>query len=249
MNGVLLFAAGLAAGALNAVAGGGSFVTLPTLLFVGVAPVSANATSTFAVLPGSLASAFAYRRDIRLSRGGVLWLGGVSLVGGFLGATLLVLTSDTGFMRLLPWLMFVAAATFTVGGRRPPRQQAIVEWHSRRSFLLVLALQFAISIYGGYFGGGAGIMMLAALAAAGMSDIHEMNGLKALLGASINALAVVRFVASGIVDWQPGFVMMAGAIAGGYGAASVARRIDRRRIRTLIVIVGWAMTIYFFVYS
>jgi uncharacterized membrane protein YfcA len=247
MSGVILFVVGLCAGALNSVAGGGSFLTLPTLLWVGVSPVSANATSTFAVWPGSIASAVAYRRDVRLSRTGVLWLCGVSVMGGFLGATLLVRTSDESFMRLLPWLMLVAAATFTFGGRWTRRRGAAADqWHSRGWFVLILFVQFALSIYGGYFGGGMGIMMLAALAAAGMTDIHEMNGLKVLLGVSINGVALVRFFLSGALVFLPGFVMMAGTILGGFGGASLARRVDQRVIRGLVIGVGWTITAYFF---
>jgi uncharacterized protein len=248
--GALLFFVGLFAGALNSVAGGGSFFTLPTLLWVGVAPVSANMTSTFAVWPGSIASALAYHREMRLSRSGLLSLVAVSVVGGFAGATLLVGTSDESFMRLLPWLMLVAAATFTFGGRRVPTVGAAAtdEWHSRRWFLFALALQLPIAIYGGYFGGGSGIMMLAALGAAGLTDIHEMNGLKASLATAINGVALVRFLMSGLIAWQAGATMMAGAILGGYGGAMIARRVDRRFIRWLVVTVGWAMTIYFFVW-
>jgi uncharacterized membrane protein YfcA len=246
---VVLFVVGLAAGALNSVAGGGSFLTLPTLLFAGIAPVAANATSSFAVWPGSIASAFAYRRDVRLSRSGVLGLAAVSVVGGFLGATLLVRTSDERFMRLLPWLMLVAASTFTFGGRRarPADDVAAGEWHNRRSLVLVLGVQLLIATYGGYFGGGAGIMMLAALAAAGMSDIHEMNGLKAILGASINGVALARFTLSGVIAWTPGAAMLTGAIVGGYGGAAMARRVDRRYVRRLVIAAGWIMTAYFFV--
>ena len=244
-----LFAAGLCAGALNSVAGGGSFLTLPTLLWAGIAPVSANATSTFAVWPASIASAVAYRREVRLTRTGLPWLGGVSVVGGFLGATLLVRTSDESFSRLLPWLMLVAAATFTFGGRFTRRADGAPsgQWHSRRWFLFVLAGQLVIATYGGYFGGGMGIIMLAAFAAAGMTDIHDMNGLKAILGVSINGVALVWFIIKGAIVWQPGLVMMAGAIIGGYGGAALARRVDRRVVRGLAAIVGWGMTIYFFV--
>jgi uncharacterized membrane protein YfcA len=247
---VLLFAVGLLAGALNSVAGGGSFLTLPTLLLAGVSPVSANATSTFAIWPGSIASVIAYRRDIRWSRAGVPWLVGISLLGGGIGATLLVRTSDESFMRLLPWLMLVAASTFTFGGRRTLlTAEALTpkaDWHSPRWFLVAAAMQLAIASYGGYFGGGAGIMMLASLAAAGMHDIHEMNGLKALLGVSINGVALAAFALSGVIAWKPGVLMMAGAITGGYGGARLARRVDRRYIVALVVIAGWTMTIYFF---
>jgi len=247
VSSALLFIVGLCAGALNSVAGGGSFLTLPALLWAGVSPVSANATSTFAVWPGSIASAVAYRREVRLARAGVLWLCAVSVMGGFLGATLLVRTSDESFMRLLPWLMLVAAATFTLGGRWTRRRgTATGDWHSRGWLAVILLMQFVLAIYGGYFGGGMGIMMLAALAAAGMTDIHEMNGLKVLLGVSINGVALVRFLLSGAIVFVPGFAVMAGTILGGFGGASLARRVDQRIIRWLVVCVGWGMTAYFF---
>jgi uncharacterized membrane protein YfcA len=218
------------------VAGGGSFIALPALLFAGINPVSANATTTMALWPGGVSSAIAYRADFRTTRERLLVLGGVSVAGGLLGAVLLVRTSDSSFMRLLPWLMMAAALTFTFGGRRAAGQ---------RPLAIVAALQFAIAIYGGYFGGGMGIMMLATLAVGGMTDIHEMNGLKAILGAAINGVALVEFIVSGSLAWAPGLVMVGGGIAGGYGGASLARRIDRRYVRRFVIAVAWIMTAYF----
>jgi len=240
----LLFIVAAVAGAVNSVAGGGSFLTLPTLLYAGVPPVVANATSTMAMLPGSVASAVAYRRELHVVGRWLMPLGIVSLAGGFLGGVLLVRTSDTSFMRLLPWLMLLAAVTFTFGDG--VRRTLSLE-HLYGNVWLVAAIQFVIAIYGGYFGGGMGIMMLASFALVGMLDIHEMNALKTLLGVLINVLALGEFIVTGIVAWGPGLIMVAGAVVGGYFGAVLARRIDPVWIRGFVIATGWAMTIYFFV--
>ncbi len=243
---LFLFLVGTFGGALNSVAGGGSFLGLPALMLGGVTPVAANATATLAFWPGTLSSAFAYRRDVAASRGQVLPLAAISFVGGLLGALLLVRTSDTGFLRLLPWLMLTAAVAFTVGPwltarhRRQTPPGAAVPWP-------MLLVQLLIAIYGGYFGGGMGIMMLAMMALVGMTDIHEMNGLKTTLATVLNAVALAEFVIARAVAWTPGVVMMSGAILGGYAGASFARRIDRGHVRRFVIVIAWSMTIYFFV--
>ena len=244
---LVLFFVAVVGGALNSVAGGGSFLTLPTLLYAGVTPVVANATSAFALWPGSAASAFAYRRDLTVGRR-LAMLSGASLVGGFVGALLLVRTSDTSFMRLLPWLMLLAAATFTFGGRFSPRASAASAPRAQIPIFLVAA-QFVISVYGGYFGGGMGIMMLAMFALAGMTDIHEMNGLKSALAVALNGVAIVAFMMSRSIAWTPGLVMVSGAVIGGYAGATLARRLDKRAIRVFVIVIGWTMTIYFFVFA
>ncbi len=242
----ILFLAGAVGGALNAVAGGGSFITLPTLIVAGVAPVAANATSTFAVWPGSVSAGFAYRRDIRMGRGPLAVLVIVSLAGGLAGGLLLVRTSDTSFMRLLPWLMLLAAATFTFGNRITAAIHPAARRDSHAFAPWAVVLQFVIAVYGGYFGGGMGIMMLATFAVSGLSDIHEMNGIKSVLAAALNGIALAAFVAKGAIVWVPGLAMMFGGIAGGYFGAAIARHVDRRHIRTLVIVIGWGMTAYFF---
>ena len=195
--------------------------------------------------PGSLASAVAYRWELKATP--VRWLFllcAVSLAGGFLGAVLLVRTSDTVFMRLLPWLMLVAAVTFSFDGRLRPSSTAPHETHDR--IAVVAVLRFALSIYGGYFGGGMGIMMLATYAIAGMLDIHEMNALKTLLGVAINGLALTTFVVKRVVAWMPGFVMLGSAVIGVYFGAAIARKIEPRWVRGFVIVIGWTMTIYFF---
>jgi uncharacterized membrane protein YfcA len=274
----LLFIVAFVGGALNAVAGGGSFLTLPTLLYAGIPPVSANATSTLAMWPASLASAFAYRGEIARARHWMFRLGAVSLAGGLLGGLLLVRTSDDSFVRLLPWLMLIAAATFSFGGRITawarsrggPDSRALLETgpdssrqdgsavrsplngHDARINtvdvpLWTLPLQLLIATYGGYFGGGMGIMMLAALAVAGMTDMHEMNALKVVLAIAINGVALAAFVVSGSIAWGPGVVMTLGGILGGYSGAAVARRVSGPGVRGIVIVVAWVMTVYFFV--
>jgi uncharacterized membrane protein YfcA len=237
-------------GALNAVAGGGSFIGLPALLQAGVPPVAANATTTLALWPGSISSAWAYRREIgAVGMRSFLPLALVSVAGGLLGAELLLGTSDARFMDVLPWLMLVAAVTFTFADRvtrllgngvTPRSQSSGHPWWA-------LLLQLIIATYGGYFGGGMGVMMLAAMAVAGMTHIHQMNGLKTLLAVAINGIAVLEFIRRGAVAWGPGLVMIAGAVTGGYVGAVVARRLDARLVRMFVVVVAWTMTIYFFV--
>ncbi|HUR35672.1 MAG TPA: sulfite exporter TauE/SafE family protein [Vicinamibacterales bacterium] len=294
MTSFLLFVVAFVGGALNAVAGGGSFLTLPTLLYAGVAPVSANATSTFAMWPASLASALAYRGEIARARRWMFRLGAISLLGGLLGGLLLVRTSDESFVRLLPWLMLVAATTFSFGARltawararRPVRAAPAAppayaevstptaaepgvrgeragsprvglgesrgpdghagSIHNVHVPVWTLPLQLVIAIYGGYFGGGMGIMMLAAMAVAGMTDMHEMNGLKTALAIAINGVALAAFIASGSISWAPGIVMAVGGISGGYAGASVARRVPGAAVRRIVIVVAWTMTAYFF---
>jgi len=251
---ILLFVAAAIGGALNAVAGGGSFLTLPALIVAGVPAVVANATSTLALWPASVSSTLAYRRELRSSRQWLVVLGVTSIVGGLAGALLLVRTSNDAFLRLLPWLMLVAAATFTFGQKLRPAPTAAGPSHPfehgaawRPALLGVVAMQFLIATYGGYFGGGMGIMMLATMALAGMTNIHEMNGLKSFLGVAINGFALATFIITGKISWQYGLAMAVGATLGGYMTASFARKLDPRYVRWFVIVVGWAMTIYFFV--
>ena len=246
-------------GAMNAVAGGGSFIALPALIVAGVPAVSANATNTLALWPASVSSAWAYRREVAATRDRVLSLAWVSLAGGILGGLLLLGTSDESFLRLLPWLLLIAAVTFSFApsvqrhfDRRPGRPAgtqagAPGEPAGRASRLAALALQFLIAIYGGYFGGGMGIMMLASLAVYGMTNIHHMNAVKSVLAVVINGVALAEFIALGAIAWTPGLVMVAGGIAGGYVGAATARRVPPPYVRALVNVIAWGMTIYFFV--
>jgi len=264
--GVLLFIAAMLGGTLNAVAGGGSFITVPSLIFAGVLPVEANTTSTVALWPGSVASITAYRQELaKLNRVVVLTLGIISLIGGILGALLLLSTSQSTFLYLLPYLMLVATLLFAFSPRitkflrnRAAARQNTLYSHkiadktstfSWRSLMAISVIQFIVAIYGGYFGGGIGIMILASLGIMGMENIHEMNGLKTVLQAAINGVAVITFIIARAVVWLPALVMIAGAIVGGYGGAYFARKLDARVIRVFVILVGTSMTIYFFLRS
>jgi uncharacterized protein len=246
---LLLFFAAVLGGGLNAVAGGGSFVSFPALLFVGVPPVIANATNSVAIWPAGIAGAVAYRKDIDQPRSMLVTLGISSFVGGAVGAYLLLRTPDITFLWLLPWLMLFACLLFSFGPAISKRLRSgrAVKDGGARSYVLGAILQLAIALYGGYFGGGMGIMMLAVWSVLGMTNVHAMNGLKGLLGVIINGTAIVAFIVAGKIVWGPGLVMVVGATLGGYGAARLARRIDPKWVRGFVVVVGWAITIYFFV--
>ncbi len=240
---LLLIAAAFVAGAINSVAGGGSFLTFPSLVLAGVPAVIANASNTVALVPGSLASAFAYRGDIaRIEEGRVkIWFF-VSLLGGAIGAALLLVTSDKAFRQLAPWLLLFATLLFAFGGRISTALRGRL--HSSQALMLVLL--FPIAIYGGYFGGGIGIMILAAFRLYGLTDIHGMNGIKTVLSTALNAIASFIFIAAHQVWWRPTLVMMIAGIAGGYLGPLLARRMRPEIIRAIVIAVGIIMTVYFF---
>jgi uncharacterized protein len=245
---MFLFAAGVLGGALNAVAGGGSFVAFPALLFAGVAPVPANATNTIALWVGVTASGGAYRKYLNISRRILVPLIVVSLVGGLAGAWLLIRTPAQTFLRVLPWLMLGATLLFAFGKHLTGRISAGISRESSDAAVAgACVFELFVAIYGGYFGGGMGIMNLAMLSAIGMTDIHAMNALKVVLGAFINGVATVTFVVSKTIVWPQALVMTAGALVGGYLAAHYAQKVPQAWIRGFVIVVGVAMTIYFFV--
>jgi uncharacterized protein len=198
--------------------------------------------------PGSLSSTIAYRQEIARARHWLMTLGAASMAGGLVGGWLLIRTSDQRFLQLLPWLMLAAAVTFTLGGRVADRllRKAKAETPARHVPAWIVLFQFVVAIYGGYFGGGMGIMMLAAFSIAGMTDIHEMNGIKTLAAVAINGVALVEFVANGAIAWAPGLVMVGGAIIGGYYGAFLARRVSPHVVRAMVIVIAWTMTAYFF---
>ena len=243
----LIAGAGAVAGTINSVAGGGSFLTLPVLVACGIPAVPANATSTVALVPGTLASFSAYRRELTASPRTAAILALVSILGGFAGAWILLATPVRAFDLLLPWLTLFATAVFAVGPRLSARLKLSGETdENRRSLVQTCLVQFALAVYGGYYGAGAGIMMLAVLALRGMKNIHAMNALKTLLAASFNTAAVVLFILRGIIHWPAALSMMAGAISGGYGGAWLARRLPAHWIRNFVLVVGVVTTAYFF---
>jgi len=243
-----LFAAGALGGAINAVAGGGSFVTFPALLFTGVGPVAANATNTLALWIGVTASGGAYRKHLNISRRVMIPLILTSIVGGLAGAILLVKTPAQTFLRVLPWLLLGATLLFAFGKHLTGRMAAGISHESSNTAVAGASVfELGVAIYGGYFGGGMGIMNLAMLSALGMTDIHAMNALKVVLAGVTNGVATLTFIAAGAILWPQAIVMTLGASLGGYFAAHYAQRLPQSWIRLFVLLVASAMTVYFFV--
>jgi len=244
---IFLFFAGALGGALNAVAGGGSFIAFPALLFTGVPPIPANATNTIALWTAAAASGGAYRKRLDVPRRVMIPLLAASLAGGLVGAFLLLKTPAHTFMRVLPWLTLGATLLFAFGKKLAGGRKSVIEHEASTAALAGTTLfQLCVAVYGGYFGGGMGIVMLAMLAALGMTDIHAMNALKSVLGFVINGVAVVTFVVAGAVYWKHAIVMIVGGIAGGYLGAHYAQKMPQAWIRIFVVVVGAGMTMYFF---
>jgi len=235
------------AGIMNSVVGGGQLFTLSALLMV-VNPVIANATSTVALVPGSLASAWAYRQEMRASSrwtGLLLW---PSLLGGAVGALRVAELDERYFATLVPWLLLSAALLF-LSQPAAARLAGIGKERTRppaSTLVGVVVFQFFVAVYGGYFGAGIGILMLSALGLMGIGDIHRMNALKTLLGACINGVSVAVFVAERMVEWRYALSMAVAAIVGGYLGARVARRLDSNVVRWVVILIGFGLAAHFF---
>jgi hypothetical protein len=245
---ILLFTAAVLAGIMNSVAGGGSFISFPALIFTGVPPIPANATNTVAVWPGSVASVASYRKRLPKSARVMAPLITISIIGGVLGAVVLLHTPQATFMRLVPYLFGIATLLFAFGKRLTQKFGQVVKRTGPPSWPILVGLilvQFLIALYGGFFGGGMGILMLAMLEMIHIEDIHAMNGLKALLGSAINGAAMVTFIAARQVEWPQAILMIVGAILGGYGGAHFAQKLDPRWVRAAVICVGAGMTVYF----
>jgi len=230
---------------MNSVAGGGTLISFPTLVWLGIPGVNANATSTVALLPGSLGSVWGYRRELRHADARVFALAVPSLLGGVLGAILLELTPTELFDRIVPLLIFFATCLFMA---QEPLQRRfnLTAVHDARSRWLswTMFFQFGVGIYGGYFGAGIGILMLAALSLMGHTDIHQMNAVKNVLTVCINGVAALYLAFfSGLVVWHDALIMAGGAIAGGVAGAGIARRMGRPTVRRIVIAIGLAMTL------
>ncbi|HVU70420.1 MAG TPA: sulfite exporter TauE/SafE family protein [Ktedonobacteraceae bacterium] len=273
---LITFVAAVLGGTLNGVAGGGTFLTLPSLLYVGVPPIQANATSSAALWPGSAAAAWALRKELlRQNKKLLLVLGITSFIGGTSGALLLLVTSQSTFVHMIPYLLLLATILFTLsplvsarikrGLAERRKQAALVKVNaagevveevtmarettggpSLPALMGIAALQLVIAVYGGYFGGGIGILMLASLGMLGIEDLNEMNAVKNVLAACINGVAIITFIVAGAIVWLNALIMVAGAILGGYGGVYFARKLDQRIVRGFVIFVGCVMTIYFF---
>ena len=241
--------------AANAVAGGGTLLTFPALIALGVPPVAANATSTVALWPGTISSMFGYRRELAGASSWAKKFAIPSLAGGIAGAALLLVTSEERFSSLVPWLVFGATILFAL-------QKPVVRWllsrgsvrapHAEGTPLLpptsgLLVGQFFVATYGGYFGAGAGIVMLAALGFMGLTNIHQMNGLKNWGAVCFNGIAALIFVVMGLVNWPIALAMAAGSIIGGYATAGLARRAPQALVRGIVTAIGLGSTVWLFI--
>jgi len=245
----LLFAAAGLAGTMNSVAGGGSFISFPALIFTHVLPIPANATSTVALWPGTVASASAYRKRFPKDSRLLMEMIATSLAGGTLGALVLLRTPQATFMRFVPYLFLLATLLLIFGKQLATWVEATFKTSKQPRWMLVVAsnfFQFLIALYGGFFGAGIGIMMLALLTLLRMEDIHAMNALKTLLTTAINGAAVITFIAAGAVLWPQALVMLGGAVLGGYGGAHFAQKLDPQIVRRFVIAVGIGMSAYFF---
>ncbi len=244
MHALLVFVAAAIAGGINSVAGGGSLVSFPTLIWLGVPPIAANATNKVAISLGTIGSVWGYRRELRGVDPRVYALIVPSVIGGVAGAVLLYRTPAVVFDRLVPVLILFATCLF-MAQESLQRRFDLSAAHATRSHWLswTMLFQLAVALYGGYFGAGIGILMLAALSLMGHTDIHRMNGLKSLLATVINGVSVAYFVFAGLVIWSDALVMAIGAIVGGVGGANIARRIGRDSVRRIVVVVGFVMAL------
>ena len=250
-NTLLLFSTAFVAGGLNAVAGGGSFITFPALIFTGVQPIAANATNNTAMWVAALASAGAYRKDLGIQGRELLLLCAISLVGGVIGSVALLYTSPGVFKKLIPYLLLLATLLFTFS-------EPLKAWFQRQSeksspesppLLRLILVQGAIAIYGGFFGAAQGILMMATLTFLGIKNIHSINALKTFLGSCINGIAIVPFIFAGVIAWPQAILMAVGGSLGGYLSAYYARQLEPRLIRGVVMVVAFSMTAYFFIHG
>lgn len=245
----LLFVAGFLGGILNSIAGGGTFITFPALLFFGVPPISANATNTFASCSGYLSGTYAFRHDLKAHKKELPKFILMSFVGGIAGAWLLLQTPETMFREIIPWLLLFATLLFTFGTKLNEvlRQMATRHKHaSSIGAILALLILLGVCVYGGFFNAGLGIISLSYLALTGHTNINAMNGLKLLISSCVSLIAIVLFIYNGSIAWNEGFVVLLGTLMGGYLAARISRHIPQNYVRSFVIIASFTITLYFF---
>lgn len=247
----ILGLSGMIAGIMNSAAGGGTFVAFPALIFLGISPIQANATATIATWPGTISTLIAYREELKDQYAKIPKLAILSTIGGAIGSTVLLFISNKFFSDLVPYLLLIATLFFTA---RPTINRWIQSNKSiqAHTFLYVGSLQILfilICIYGGFFGAGMGIMLLAIFGLMGMQNMHQMNALRSVIGACTNTITIIIFIVAGLVHWPQAIVMGVGTMLGGYTSARYFRRLSPEWMRKAVIIIAWAMTIYFFVRS
>jgi uncharacterized membrane protein YfcA len=244
-----LFIASVIAGAINSVAGGGTLVSFPSLIAYGIPPVLANATNTAAICPGALSSAFAYRHDFPKQRSLMALLVLPSLIGGLFGAWVLGRTPNWLFAKIVPFLVLAATVLFATrkSFARKLGLSSIEEEHTNLGTRIWgFFFQLFVAAYGGYFGAGIGILMLASLGVMGLRDIHRMNAVKTILSTLINGMALIYFIVKGLIVWPIALLMAAGAILGGYAGARLAKWINQQHLQRFIVGVGVFVSLWLF---
>ncbi|MFL6386406.1 MAG: sulfite exporter TauE/SafE family protein [Terriglobales bacterium] len=244
MHGILIVSlAGLIAGAMNAAAGGGSFVSVPALIYIGIPSVSANMSSTIALYPGSLTSAWAYRGNFQaILNVSVRAMFLATLAGGLVGAVLLLLTPSSAFDKIIPWLLLLGSLAFALG----PWLGARLRKYYRPNTAFLIAAQFLLGVYGGYFGGAVGIMMMAVWSVLGLTDIRAMNAVKVVLVAAANTIAALCFALVGSVAWRETLIMLLAAALGGYAGAQLTLRLNGPKVRIGISLINFLITAVFF---
>ncbi|CDT85594.1 Putative membrane protein [Vibrio coralliirubri] len=249
MDWLILFLSGVIGGVLNSIAGGGSFITFPALLFAGVPPIAANATNTFASCAGYISGAYALRHEIQSGTKQLKLTIALCVIGGGIGAFLLLHTPEALFTQSVPWLLLFAALLFTFGGtlNKWLKQATAKHKHATSAGAFFSALLLLIvCIYGGYFNAGLGIVTLSYLALAGYTNINVMNGIKLLVSACASLAAIVFFIVNGSIDWPFGMAVLLGTLVGGYYSAKISRRIPQQYVRTTVIIASFLITAYFF---
>lgn len=246
---LLLFIAGLLGGMLNSIAGGGTFITFPALLFVGIPPITANATNTFASCSGYISGTYAFRKDLLAYKSELPKYILISLLGGVSGAWLLLQTPESLFREAIPWLLLFATLLFIFGSRLSDSLRKLASLHRHATSiggLLLILMLVGVCIYGGFFNAGFGIVMLSYLALAGYTNMSAMNGLKLLTSTCVSLSAIALFIYKGEIAWFAGCVVLVGTLLGGYIAARISRRLSQTYVRSFVIFTGVSITLYFF---
>ena len=246
---VFLFFAGLFGGILNSIAGGGSFITFPALMFVGIPPIIASATNTFASCAGYMSGTYALRKEISDHKSELLLIITISLIGGITGAWLLLKIPEPLFREAIPWLLLFATVLFIFGGKINSGFKKIASHHRHATSIggiILSIILLGVSIYGGFFNAGLGIITLSYLALAGHTNINAMNGLKLLISSTVSLIAIALFIYNDVIAWYEGSIVLCGTLTGGYIAANVSRKLPQKQVRHFVIVASIATTIYFF---
>ena len=247
---IILLISGFVSGIMNSIAGGGSFVAFPALVFLGYSPITANATSALALWPGTLASMIAYKKDLAANSKKLPLYIFLSLIGGAIGALFLLNISNENFSQIVPYLILTATLLFTIRTRfiNKIQQATPSPFAANSNFynLIMILLLLAIAIYGGFFGAGMGILLLALFSLMGMNNINQMNALRTYVGVCANSIAIIIFIISGIILWKQAMIMALGSATGGFFGAYYARRLPQIWVQRFAIAIGWILTLYFF---